>query len=98
MRAPFSISAAVYSPAIGSMSLPCNAVADPAWRRIVAMFCSMKFGCPSSTISTARLPSQKRRTSLSITGYATFITYSGMRVLPYTSATPRRSSARSSVL
>ena len=46
-----------------SMSLPCSAVCRSAWRRIVARFCSMKLGWPSSTSSTARLPAQKRITS-----------------------------------
>ncbi|CKS90331.1 Uncharacterised protein [Mycobacterium tuberculosis] len=58
----------MYSPATGSMSLPCSVVSEPAWRRMLARFCSMKLGCPSSTIITARLPLQKRITSLSMTG------------------------------
>ena len=57
---PSRITPPVYSPAIGSMSLPWILVWMSARRRMVLTACSMNSGWPSSTIRIARLPSQKR--------------------------------------
>ena len=56
---PLPTTSGVYSPAIGSTSLPCSLVCRSALRRIWPTACSMKSGAPSSTTSTAFLPAQK---------------------------------------
>ena len=59
---PRAITSTVYSPAIGSMSLPCSGVVDVArGAGSRAISCSMNSGWPSSTTSTARLPRAERR-------------------------------------
>ena len=40
-KIPLVTAAEVYSPATGSMSLPCSATSEPARRRIAFRFCSM---------------------------------------------------------
>ena len=58
---PSASTSTLYSPAAGSMSLPCSGVWMSRRRSSVAISCSMYSGWPSSTTSTARLPTQKSR-------------------------------------
>jgi hypothetical protein len=67
-RTPCSTTPPVYSPAIGSTSLPCTRVATSALRNMLLTACSMKSGWPSSTSRTARLPAQNRTSSASTSG------------------------------
>ena len=65
---PFSTTSEVYSPAIGSTSLPNTRVCRSALRSATLTACSRKSGWPSSTISTAFLPAQKSVISAGTSG------------------------------
>jgi ABC-type transport system substrate-binding protein len=65
---PLTITCGVYSPAIGSTSLPLIGVLT-SWRRSVARTsCSIYSGWPSSTTSTARRPAQNAVISCGTSG------------------------------
>ena len=53
---PLRSTSTVYSPCIGSTSLPIRRADTSCLRKIWLAACSMNSGCPSSTTSTARLP------------------------------------------
>ena len=95
---PRAIASTEYSPARGSGPLPSISVAMPARRRIARISCSTNSGLPSSSTSTARLPSQNETISSGTSGCTTLSTRIGSVEAPNASASPNCASARTSEL